>query len=104
MIKLETPLIIEKVESLRVGDQVLLSGTIYTGRDAAHKRFVEAIKNNVFGSFDLFAGRFYGFNLKSIQELKRNNLLISKRRIYQLLETGELRNPEKVIEEIALEI
>ena len=46
MIKLETPLTIEKVESLRVGDQVLLSGTIYTGRDAAHKRFVEAIKNN----------------------------------------------------------
>ena len=46
MIKLETPLTIEKVESLRVGDQVLLSGTIYTGRDAAHKRFVEAINNN----------------------------------------------------------
>ena len=46
MIKLETPLTIEKVESLRAGDQVLLSGTIYTGRDAAHKRFVEALKNN----------------------------------------------------------
>lgn len=46
MIKLETPLTIEKVESLHAGDQVLLSGTIYTGRDAAHKRFVEAIKNN----------------------------------------------------------
>ena len=46
MIKLETPLTVEKVESLRVGDQVLLSGTIYTGRDAAHKRFVEAINNN----------------------------------------------------------
>lgn len=44
MIKLETPLTIEKVESLHVGDQVLLSGTIYTGRDAAHKRFVEALK------------------------------------------------------------
>ena len=43
MIKLETPLTIEKVESLRVGDQVLLSGTIYTGRDAAHKRFVEDV-------------------------------------------------------------
>ena len=46
MIKLETPLTIEKVESLHAGDQVLLSGTIYTGRDAAHKRFVEAINNN----------------------------------------------------------
>lgn len=44
MIKLETPLTIEKVESLHAGDQVLLSGIIYTGRDAAHKRFVEALK------------------------------------------------------------
>lgn len=44
MIKLETPLTIEKVESLRAGDQVLLSGTIYTGRDAAHKRFCRSIK------------------------------------------------------------
>ena len=44
MIKLETPLTIEKVESLRAGDQVLLSGTIYTGRDAAHKTFCRSNK------------------------------------------------------------
>lgn len=58
MIKLETPLTIEKVESLRVGDQVLLSGTIYTGRDAAHKRFVEAINNNEPLPFDLMIKSF----------------------------------------------
>lgn len=32
------PLIDEQVRSLRAGDSVLLSGCIYTGRDAAHKR------------------------------------------------------------------
>ena len=30
---------------LKAGDSVLLSGTVYTARDAAHKRFFELIKN-----------------------------------------------------------
>jgi fumarate hydratase subunit beta len=30
--------------SLRAGDQVLLSGTIYTARDAAHKRFITLLE------------------------------------------------------------
>lgn len=33
------------VESLTAGTQVLLSGTIYTARDAAHKRLCELIKS-----------------------------------------------------------
>ena len=40
---LRTPLTDAAVESLRAGDVVLLTGTIYTGRDAAHKRMVEAL-------------------------------------------------------------
>lgn len=36
------PLSEEDVKKLKSGDRVFLSGTIYTGRDAAHKRFVEA--------------------------------------------------------------
>ncbi|MEW5914436.1 MAG: Fe-S-containing hydro-lyase [Thermodesulfobacteriota bacterium] len=43
-IRLTTPLSDQDVSQLRAGDQVLLSGTIYTARDAAHKRIVEAIK------------------------------------------------------------
>ena len=43
---LKTPFDKEKALSLRCGDRVLLTGTIYTGRDAAHKRLVEMIKNN----------------------------------------------------------
>lgn len=32
-------------ESLKCGDKILLTGTIYTARDAAHKRFKEIIDN-----------------------------------------------------------
>ena len=38
-----TPLTAEKTKELRAGDNVLISGIIYTGRDAAHKRLVELI-------------------------------------------------------------
>lgn len=41
--KLTMPLTEEKVRELRCGDNVLLSGVIYTGRDAAHKRLVELL-------------------------------------------------------------
>ena len=43
-IKLTTPLANEDIEKLRVGDRVLLSGKIYTGRDMAHRRFLELIE------------------------------------------------------------
>jgi fumarate hydratase subunit beta len=46
IIKLSTPLTIEKVKSLKAGDQVAISGIIYTGRDAAHKRLVAALDAN----------------------------------------------------------
>ena len=32
-------------EKVRAGDEVYLSGTIYTARDAAHKRITELINN-----------------------------------------------------------
>ena len=40
---LTPPLTEEDVRALRVGDEVYLTGTIYTGRDAAHKRMMEAL-------------------------------------------------------------
>ncbi|HZK71700.1 MAG TPA: Fe-S-containing hydro-lyase [Clostridia bacterium] len=40
-----TPLTQEKVKDLKAGDSVLISGTMYTGRDAAHQRLVDAINN-----------------------------------------------------------
>ena len=42
-IKLKTPLRDQDVEKLKIGDKVLLTGVIYTGRDAAHKRLFDLI-------------------------------------------------------------
>ena len=44
MIRLQLPLRREDIASLRAGDEVLLNGTVYTGRDAAHKRLYEAMQ------------------------------------------------------------
>ena len=44
MVNLTTPVRPETIASLVQGDHVLLSGTIYTARDAAHKRFIELIE------------------------------------------------------------
>ena len=38
---IETPLTKEKVKELHAGDYVYITGTVYTARDAAHKRMVE---------------------------------------------------------------
>jgi fumarate hydratase subunit beta len=42
--RITTPLNEEKVRNLKAGDNVLLSGYIYTARDAAHKRLVELLE------------------------------------------------------------
>lgn len=42
--KLKTPLAEEDIEALRVGDRVLISGIVYTARDASHRRLLEAIE------------------------------------------------------------
>ncbi|MBW9122317.1 Fe-S-containing hydro-lyase [Microbacterium trichothecenolyticum] len=42
-IRLETPFTDTDLSELRAGDAVLLSGIVYTARDAAHARFAEAI-------------------------------------------------------------
>jgi len=51
--RLFTPLTDQVIEELRVGDKVLLNGYIYTARDAAHKRMVEAISNGDMPPFDM---------------------------------------------------
>lgn len=42
MKKITTPLKSEVIQELKAGERVSLSGVIYTARDAAHKRLVEA--------------------------------------------------------------
>lgn len=47
MIKLTMPLTHKDLEKLRIGDKVLLTGYIYTARDAAHKRIKELIEKKL---------------------------------------------------------
>ena len=42
-ISITTPLTREKVKTLKSGDSCLISGVIYTARDAAHKRLCELV-------------------------------------------------------------
>ncbi|GKU27811.1 Fe-S-containing hydro-lyase [Clostridium folliculivorans] len=44
--KIIMPLTEDKVLDLKAGDTVLISGTIYAARDAAHKKLIELIENN----------------------------------------------------------
>jgi len=53
MIKIKTPMTTEKIKDLKSGDQVLLSGVIYTARDQGHKRLVDMINNKEALPFDL---------------------------------------------------
>jgi len=52
-ISLKTPLTDKDVEKLKIGDRVLLSGVIYTGRDAAHKRLFDLLKEGKELPFDI---------------------------------------------------
>jgi fumarate hydratase subunit beta len=59
MKKIKVPLEKKEIEELKVGDEVLLQGIIYTARDQAHKRLVEAIKKRKKLPFDLKGAVIY---------------------------------------------
>ncbi len=52
-INITTPLTDEVVESLKVGDLIQITGTIYTARDAAHKRLVDLLDKGEELPFDV---------------------------------------------------
>ncbi len=53
IIRIETPLTQAKLAQLKAGDNVLLNGVLYTGRDAAHKKMVEALNRGEALPFDV---------------------------------------------------
>ncbi len=50
--RITLPLTEELARTLRAGDQVLLTGTVYTSRDAGHKRMCEALARGEALPFD----------------------------------------------------
>ncbi|MGL5435022.1 MAG: Fe-S-containing hydro-lyase [Lachnospiraceae bacterium] len=51
--KMKVPFHKEKAQELKAGDYVYLTGTIYTARDAAHKRMQETLDQNKPLPFDI---------------------------------------------------
>ncbi len=49
----------EKVGEITAGDRVILSGTVYTARDAAHKRFFELLEADKPLPFDIDGAAIY---------------------------------------------
>jgi fumarate hydratase subunit beta len=58
-LEIESPLSTEVVNSLRAGNRVLLSGIVYTARDAAHRRLVEILGNGGKLPFDISGQTVY---------------------------------------------
>lgn len=50
---IKTPLNDDDISRLKIGDKVLISGVIYTARDAAHKRFIALIDQGKELPFDV---------------------------------------------------
>lgn len=46
MKKITSPVNLNEIKDLKAGDIVYITGTIYTARDAAHKRLVNDLKNH----------------------------------------------------------
>ncbi len=57
--KIKLPLDDESVKDLHSGDNVLLTGTIYVARDAAHKRIIEALDKGLPLPFDVKGQTIY---------------------------------------------
>ena len=57
--KLTTPCTAEDLAPLKAGDTVLLSGVVYTARDQAHKRMLEALDKGEKLPFDLEGSAIY---------------------------------------------
>jgi fumarate hydratase subunit beta len=57
--KVTLPLTDETVKQLKAGDNVLLSGVMYVGRDTAHKRMIEALDQGKSLPFDIKGATIY---------------------------------------------
>lgn len=57
--RISAPACVQELRKLKAGDSVLLSGTVYTARDAAHKRICECLDRGEKPPFDLNGSAVY---------------------------------------------
>ena len=58
-VRLNVPGAGDDILALRAGERVLLSGTVYTARDAAHRRMVELMERGEALPFELGGAAIY---------------------------------------------
>ena len=58
-INVSLPISDEVIEKLKAGDKVLLNGKMFVARDAAHKRFFEAVKSGKSLPIDIKGAAIY---------------------------------------------
>ena len=58
-VSITSPIDAEVIDKLKAGDQVLISGVVYVGRDAAHQRLVEALDRGDKLPFDIEGQTIY---------------------------------------------
>lgn len=57
--QISTQTLVQESKTLKAGDTVLLSGTVYTARDAAHKRIMQALESGEPMPFELSGAVIY---------------------------------------------
>lgn len=57
--RIYSPLVVDQLEKLSVGQKVFINGTLYTARDAAHKRLFELVANKKELPFDIQGAIIY---------------------------------------------
>lgn len=57
--RISAPACVQELRKLKAGDSVLLSGTVYTARDAAHKRICECLDRGEKPPFDINGSAVY---------------------------------------------
>ena len=78
---IQAPLNREEIKNLKSGDYVYITGTIYTARDAAHKRMYEALQNGEQLPIDVENQIIY-YNLSLSDKLNSVGSVISVREKY----------------------
>ena len=86
--RITTPLTLEKVKDLKCGDSVLISGVIYTARDAAHKRMDDAIKYSNYDGYEklskMFARNCLSYNFDKTEQQADEVAVIQQQAAEQL--------------------
>ena len=89
MKKITTPLTMDTIEDLKVGDEVYIYGKIYTMRDAAHKKITDMINKKEKLPFDLKNQVIYYCGPTTSSRMDKYTPLLLKQGLKGMIGKGE---------------